>query len=287
MTAILFGAAGQDGRYLSGKLSRAGMDVVSVTRDGERQTDLTDFAQVAALIKAEQPAYIFHLAANSTTRHDAWQAHLGTISTGSLHILEAVKQFAPSARVFLSGSGLQFKNTGLPIHETDPFDATSLYAVSRIHTVYAARYYRSLGIRVYIGYFFNHDSPYRTARHINRKIIDTVQRIAAGSKERLEIGDVTVQKEFGFAGDIVNGIMTLVDQEAVFEAVIGTGKAHAIAEWLDICFALHGLHWQDHVDPVPGFTAEYRVLVSNPATILSLGWIPETDIHSLAKMMNA
>jgi GDPmannose 4,6-dehydratase len=286
MTAIIWGAGGQDGRYLTTLLEQQGIHVIGITRNSDPATPITQYDTVAALIRDTTPAYIFHFAADSTTRHDAWPQHLDTISLGSQHLLEAVKAYSPDTKVFLSGSGLQFENTGAPIHETDPFAPTSLYAVSRIHTVYAARYYRSLGIRVYMGYFFNHDSPYRTARHINRKIIDTVQRIAGGSDERLFIGDVTVQKEFGFAGDIVQGVMTLVQQDGVYEAVIGTGKAYPISDWLHICFDRYGLRWQDHTDPVPGFKSEYRILVSNPATLMGLGWQPQTDIYSLAKMMS-
>src|SRR4029079_12519546 len=114
------------------------------------------------------------------------------------------------------------------ISETDPFEASSIYAVNRIHTVYAARYYRALGVKAYVGYFFNHDIPLRSERHINKKIIEAAKRIAAGSKEKLEIADVNVKKEFGFAGDIVKGIWSLVDQDTVPEAMIGTGKAYAI-----------------------------------------------------------
>jgi GDPmannose 4,6-dehydratase len=287
MTAIIFGAKGQDGIYLTALLNEKGITVTGIDRaTGNAGMSVSNFEQVCDLVKKQQPAYIFHLAANSTTRHTAWEENHATISTGSLNILEAVNLYAPHAKVFLSGSGLQFVNTGQPINEKCDFSATSMYAVSRIHTTYAARYYRSRGLKVYMGYFFNHDSPYRTERHINKKIIETVKRIANGSNEKLQVGDLNVKKEFGYAGDIVKAICTLVEQENVFEAVIGTGKAHAIEEWVDICFSLYGLRWQEHVEALPGFTSEYGILVSDPALIRSLGWSPETDIHSLARKMN-
>jgi GDPmannose 4,6-dehydratase len=286
MTAIIFGARGQDGIYLTQLLNEKKYDVVAIDRDNAA-INAGNFENICDLVKKQQPAYIFHFAANSTTRHDAWQENHETISTGTLNILEAVKLYSPATRVFLPGSGLQFKNEGNPIKETDSFDASSIYAVSRIHTVYAARYYRGLGLKVYTGYFFTHDSPYRTERHINKKIIATVQRIAAGSAEKLLIGDLSVKKEFGFAGDIVKAIWTLVGQDEIFETVIGTGVAHAIEEWVDICFSMYGLDWKNFVEPIPGFVPEYKILVSDPGTIFSLGWKPQTDIHSLAKMMNA
>jgi GDPmannose 4,6-dehydratase len=282
MTAIIFGAKGQDGIYLTELLSANGYKVIGISRDGIKISDLN---AVSDIVKKEQPQYIFHLAANSTTRIEAWQENHETICTGSLNILEAVRLHAPATKVFLSGSGLQFENTGAPINETFAFFAGSAYSVSRIHSVYAARYYRSLGVKAYVGYFFHHDCPYRSERHINKKIAATVKRIANGNGEKLSVGDLSVQKEFGFAGDIVKGIIQLVQQDDIFEVVIGTGKAYSIQEWVDICFTLVGLKWQDHTETVSGFQSEYPRLVSDPATIMALGWKPTTDIQSLAKMM--
>jgi GDPmannose 4,6-dehydratase len=286
MKAIIWGANGQDGYYLSALLKQDDYEVIGVSKDDVANVNIVNYEQVGKLIMQIQPDYIFHLAANSTTRHYAWKENHETISTGSLNILEAVKEFSPHTKIFLSGSGLQFENIGNPISETDSFQAGSIYAVSRIHTVYAARYYRSLGVNVYVGYFFNHDSPLRSERHINKKIIETAKKIAAGSKEKLEIGDMRVMKEFGFAGDIVKGVWTLVKQDKVTEAVIGTGKAHTIEEWINICFSDQGLDWKEHVVQTENFVSDYKVLVSNPALINSIGWKHETDIRALVKMMS-
>lgn len=285
MKAIIWGANGQDGYYLSSLLQQQGVEVVPVTRSPQMQIEITNYDEVVAFIRHHQADYLFNFAADSTTRHDAWQNNHDTISTGTLHILEAIKEHSPGTRVFLSGSGLQFRNNGLPINEKDAFDVTSIYAVARIHMTYLARYYRRFGLKIYVGYFFNHDSPRRSDRHINKKIIDVAQRIANGSTEKLSIGDVTVRKEFGFAGDIVKAVWTLVQQETVQEAVIGTGNAYAIADWLQICFSKYGLQWQDHVVAAEQFTPEYKVLVSDPSTIKGLGWEPETTIEGLANLM--
>lgn len=284
MNAVIWGANGQDGFYLSELLRQQGLDVVAL---GRTDADISNYDNVAAIIKKQQPGYLFHLAANSTTRHSAGRENHDTIATGSFNILEAVKEFSPATRVFLSGSGLQFRNTGDPINEQAPFDATSLYAASRIYSTYLARYYRKLGVKAYMGYFFNHDSPRRSERHINKKIIEAAKKIAAGSGEKLEIGDVEVKKEFGFAGDIVKAVWTLVQQDNVHEAVIGTGKAYSIADWLHICFSKYGLNWKDHVTTNSQYIPEYKILVSDPATIFSLGWRPEVDIEGLANLMEA
>jgi GDPmannose 4,6-dehydratase len=286
MNAIIFGAGGQDGFYLSRLLTEKEIIVTGVSRsENFLQTDITNFNEVADLIRENKPDYIFHLAANSTTRHDVWKENHDIISTGSLNILEAVRNRSPHTKVFLSGSGLQFKNSGNPIKETDPFEATSQYAVSRIHSVYAARYYRSLGIKAYVGYFFNHDSPMRTAKHISKKITETVKRIQSGTEEKLEIGDISVRKEWGYADDIVKGIFTLVEQENIFEAIIGTGEAYSIEQWLEICFSFIGKKWREYVIESKNFVPEYKTLVSDPTLIKSLGWQPEVSFSELAKIM--
>lgn len=286
MKAIIWGASGQDGYYLSQLLSSEGVDLVNISRStGFLHLNITDWNDVSELIQLHQPDYIFHLAARSTTQHFAWEENHHTISTSTLYLLEAVRLFSPGTKIFLSGSGLQFKNDGRPIKESDPFDATSIYAVSRIHTVYAARYYRKLGLKVYIGYFFNHDSPLRSDKHISRMITDAVKRIASGQTEKISIGDMSVRKEWGFAGDIVKAVWTLVRQDSVFEATIGTGKAYSIGDWIRACFEYIGLDPAGHVEEVKGFTPEYKILVSDPATLFSLGWRPEVSFRDLAKMM--
>jgi GDPmannose 4,6-dehydratase len=287
--ALIFGASGQDGHYLS-KLCRAkGITPLGVSRSGSAiQGDVGDFAQVEALVRFHTPAYVFQLAAASTTRHEALFENHRAIATGALNVLEAVKRHTPAARVFLAGSGVQFENTGAPISERSPFDPTSPYAVARIHSVYAARYYRSLGVAAYVGYLFHHESPLRKPGHVSKKIALAARRIAAGSSERLELGDLAVEKEWTYAGDVAHAILTLVEQDQVHEATIGSGETHSIREWVERCFQLAGRDWRQHVTVRLGFVPEYRRLVSDPTTMHSLGWHPETSFEDLArKMMEA
>jgi GDPmannose 4,6-dehydratase len=282
--AIIFGAAGQDGQYLSALLEEKGYEVTGISSNDTR-ADITRMDTVLDLVRTEQPAFIFHLAANSTTKHEAMFGNHAVIATGTLNILEAVKDHSPHTRVFISGSGLQFKNEGNPIKETDPFEARDPYSVSRIQSVYAARYYRNLGLKTYFGYFFNHDSPLRTERHMTKKIAEAAKRIGTGSGEKLPIGDLDAVKEYAFAGDIVKGIWTLVNQEQVTEANISSGKGYPIRDWLDLCFSSIGKNWKDYVTDIPGFKPAYDRLVSDPSRILSLGWKPEVDITQLAQLM--
>ncbi|MFV0607073.1 MAG: GDP-mannose 4,6-dehydratase [Niabella sp.] len=288
MKAIIFGISGQDGYYLSSILQAANIEVIGVSRrkDYGIQGNVGDYAFVAELIKQHQPDYIFHLAANSVTVHHVQFENHETISTGTLNILEVVYKHSPATKVFLSGSAVQFQNNNAPINEQTPFAALSAYAVARIQSVYAARYYKSLGIKAYVGYFFNHDSPLRHEKHINKQIVDAVLRMQQGSDEVMEIGNWNVKKEFNYARDCMQAIWTLVNQESVFEAVIGSGQAYTIRQWIEICCNEAGIPLAvNQFVQSEKFKAEYKILVSNPALIKSLGWKPEVDIKELAKMM--
>lgn len=285
--AIIFGANGQDGHYLKLLLKSHHIQVIEVSRSGAGiRGDIGIFPFVEEIIKNNQPKYIFHLAANSTTRHNALFNNHEAISTGTLNILESVKLYCPAALVFLSGSAMQFKNEGLPINELTEFEASSPYSIARIQSVYAGRYYRkAFGLKVYVGYFFNHDSPLRTENHVNQKIVRAVQRIEKGSAEKLELGNIEVHKEFNFAGDVVNAIWALVNQQVIFEAVIGSGDAFSIKEWVKYCFEKINRNWEDFVVIKDAYIPEYQMLVSDPVLIKRLGWEPNTNFYQLADMM--
>ncbi|MGY8656419.1 MAG: GDP-mannose 4,6-dehydratase [Verrucomicrobiia bacterium] len=285
MAALIFGSNGQDGEYMRATLKRNGVDAIGVSRrNADIVGDIQDRDLVSSTVKEHQPDFIFHFAADSTTRHDAlWNNH-AAICTGSLNVLEAARRHSPTSRIFLSGSALQFENHGKPIDESAAFSANSPYAVSRIHSVYAARYFRSLGVNAYVGYFFNHDSPRRQARHIAAKIAHYCRHFAT-QREKLKIGDVSVRKEWTYAGDVVEAIWTLVNQDQIFECVIGSGEDHSIAEWLEACFSIIGEDWRSHVITDTNFKPDYRSLVSNPKLIKSLGWTPSVSLQELANMM--
>lgn len=287
MNAIIFGANGQDGYYLSKLLAAQNVNPVGVSRKGNGIIgDVSDTGFAESVIKKYQPHYIFHFAARSTTRHDALFENHQSISTGTLNILESARLYSPHSKIFLSGSAMQFRNEGQPINEHTAFEASSPYSVARIQSVYAGRYYsRAFGMKVYTGYFFNHDSPLRSEQHVNQKIAKGVLRIANGSGEKLELGNISVKKEFGYAGDAVKAVWKLVTQDNISEAVIGTGKAYAIEEWLAYCFKKVNRNWQDFVTLKQDFVPEYDTLVSDPQVIKNLGWQPEVDFYQLADMM--
>ena len=286
--AIIFGGSGQDGVLLTEFLRKKGLNVVSVSRSmaGAPSGNVADYEFVSRVIRGEKPDFIFHFAANSSTKHDFLFENHAAISTGTFNILEAVRLYCPSCKVFLSGSAMQFLNRGLPINESTPFEGNSPYSVARIQSVYAARYYRNaFNLKVYVGYLFHHDSPLRNEQHINQKIISVIKAINSGQELRLEVGNVNVMKEFNYAGDVVRAMWVLINQDDIYEAVIGSGKAHSIKEWLEYCFGKFNMNWQDYVDAKPDFKSEYEILVSDPSLIKMLGWQPQVDFHGLANLM--
>ncbi|MGN6491681.1 MAG: GDP-mannose 4,6-dehydratase [Agriterribacter sp.] len=286
-SAVIFGSNGQDGYYLGELLSNAAIKLINVSRNNASICGtVSDYNFVKNVIKENSPDYVFHFAARSSTKHEFLFENHETISTGTINILESVRLFSPSTRVFISGSAMQFKNKGYPIDENTEFEASSPYSIARIQSVYAARYYgQRFGIKVFIGYFFNHDSPLRSEHHINQKIVRAAQRIASGSNEKLILGNIEVQKEFNYAGDTVDAVWKLVNQDTVTEAVIGSGKAYAIKRWLEYCFALKNLEWEKYVELQSDFAPEYAILVSRPNLIRGIGWMPKMDFYQLANMM--
>lgn len=289
MKVLIFGINGQDGHYLRNICTRNSIEVIGVSRSqGDWiKGSVADLELVTELVKKHKPDYIFHLAANSTTHHSALFENNETISIGTINILEAVYRNSPFSKVFLSGSALQFENVGKPISELDNWSASSSYSVARIHSVYLGRYYRNLGIDVYVGYFFNHDSPLRSERHMSQKIAQAVKRISKGSNEILEIGNMKIKKEYTFAGDIAEAIWLLVNNKFnIYECVIGSGKAYSIEDWLNLCCEKYNIEPTRIVSSLEMFVPEYNILVSDPRLLLSLGWKQTIEIDELAALMS-
>jgi GDPmannose 4,6-dehydratase len=242
---------------------------------------------VEHVIQEVRPDYVFQLAAESRTSHDALFANHQAIADGAVNILEAAYRHVPQARVLLASSGLQFVNRGQPIHETDPIAAESPYAAARIYATYLARYYRQrMGLRTYVAYLFHHESPARSARHTSKMIAVAAAQAAQGlGGGHISLGDISVEKEWAFAGDIAEGMVWLAVQDRVSEAVVGTGEGYTIRDWADACYACVGLDWRCYVSTQQGFVPEYPRLVSDPRTLLGLGWQPRVSMTGLAQIM--
>lgn len=283
---VILGSSGQDGPFVEAVCHKRGALVSGYSRRTDPPCDISDFASVERVIRDCRPDFVFQLAAESRTAHDALFDNHGAIAGGALNVLEAVRLHAPRARVLLAGSGLQFRNVGQPIHESDPFEAASPYAAARIYATYLARYFREkMGVATYVAYLFHHESPARSERHTSKMIAMAAAHAERHNEACLELGDVNVEKEWAYAGDIAEGMVRLILQEEVSECVVGTGEGRSIRDWLQACYQQAGLDWREHVTIKPGFVAEYPRLVSNPETIRRLGWRPALDFNGLAKLM--
>lgn len=290
--AIIFGANGQDGHYLSELCAGQGYDVTRVSRSKESGTgyvrgDVAIQGQVWTLIDALQPDFIFNLAANSTTDANVLPENHRTIGDGTLNILRTVYQVSPQTKVFLAGSCLQLENDGRPLSEDNPLVAGSGYAAVRNYSLFLGRYYRSLGLKAYFGFFFHHESPFRKDRHVSRIIAGAARKAAAGDAVMLEMDDLNACREWTFAGDMVEAIWALVNQDNLFEACLGTGHPRTVAEFAQACFSAVGLNWTDHVTERPDMVNGRRAkqISANPGLIRSLGWKAKMGLEELAKIM--
>jgi GDPmannose 4,6-dehydratase len=287
--AIIFGSNGQDGYYLNKFLLKKNVLVTNVSRNNsDFNGDIGNLDFVENLIKIIQPDYIFHFAAISSTSHEYLYDNHNAISIGTINILNSVNKFSKKTRVFISGSALQFKNNGSKINEQSEFDYTSCYAVERIYSVHLSRYFREkFNLKIYIGYLFNHDSILRSNKHINKKISNAVLNFHKGINDKILIGDLNIIKEFNFAGDIVEAIWILVNQNKIFEAVIGSGLGYSIRNWIEECFNYIGIKFveEKHVLIDSSFKPTYNSLVSDPTKIVSIGWKPNVNFKQMVKLM--
>ncbi|MFM7640280.1 MAG: GDP-mannose 4,6-dehydratase [Cyanobium sp.] len=153
-------------------------------------------------------------------------------------------------------------------------------------SVYAARYFRRLGIKAYVAYLFHHDSPYRKPNHLTRVVVSQIKEVLAGKRDKITIHNPSYRKEWGYAKDIVRGIFTLASQDNVFEATIGTGVAHTIYDFHKECLEQSGLSIEANSEFLTLYKdSKIPHLVSDPQTINNLGWQHSTDLASLARIL--
>jgi GDPmannose 4,6-dehydratase len=286
--ALILGAAGQDGFYLEKLLTEAGVEAFCAARErqGYLPCDVGDFDQVLSLVKALRPNYLFHLAAVSSADHSALFPNERAIVDGTMHVLEAARQFAPSCRVFIAGSALQFKNCGSAIDENSPLSFSSAYAAQRNASVFMARYFReSFRMPVFVGYFFHHDSPRRSSQHMAQKIATAAKNASLGLEAKLEVEDWNFKKEWTYAGDAMEAVWAIVSQDSHYEFVIGSGIPYSIKEWAQECFSQVGKDYQNYITSRKNGPSE--TITCNPALLLSCGWKARVSFSELASMMVA
>ena len=306
--AIITGITGQDGSYLAELLLSKGYEVVGVVRRASapnfwriqhlldrvtlRPADLLDQLSLIRLVDDVRPHEFYNLAAMSFVPA-SWDQPMLTgefNAQGVTRVLEAIRQVDQKIRLYQASSSEMFgKVREVPQNELTPFHPRSPYGVSKAFAHYITVNYReSYDLFAVSGMLFNHESPRRGLEFVTRKVTDGVARIKLGLTDTLGLGNLDAHRDWGFAGDYVNAMWLMLQQERADDFVIATGISHSVRDLVEVAFAHVGLDWRKHVrlDPKMIRPAEVEHLIGDSAKARALlGWQPSVDFTSLVRMM--
>lgn len=268
-TALICGISGQDGAYLAKLLCDKGYQVVGTSRDAQISSfsnlkklgikeeiklvsmSLTDFRSVLQVLSRTQPDEIYNLAGQSSVglSFDQPVETLESIATGTLNLLEAIRFIDAPIRFYNAGSGECFGETSdAGADESTPFRPRSPYAVAKSTAFWEVANYRdAYGLFACSGILFNHESLLRPERFVTQKIVQAVKRIANGSKEQLRLGNLLIQRDWGWAPEYVEAMYLMLQQDAPDDFVIASGESYSLEQFVSKAFATAGLDWQDYV----------------------------------------
>jgi GDPmannose 4,6-dehydratase len=306
--ALITGITGQDGSYLAEFLLEKGYEVCGMTRRAstenverighllERVTliqgDLLDPHSLDAAVREAQPQEVYNLAAQSFVP-TSWNQPVLTAeftAVGVTRMLEAIRSVDPEIRFYQASSSEMFgKVREVPQTELTPFHPRSPYGVAKVYGHYITVNYReSYDLFAVSGILFNHESPRRGLEFVTRKISDGVARIKVGLAEELRLGNLDAKRDWGFAGDYVEAMWLMLQQDEPSDYVVATGEEHSVQEFVDLAFERAELDRERHVLQDPQFfrPAEVDHLVGDPSKARSqLGWDPQTSFRALVEMM--
>lgn len=306
--ALITGLTGQDGSYLAEMLLDKGYEVYGLMRRSSSETteridhyvdrvrivggDLLDSTSLLDAVEESDADEVFNLAAQSFV-HDSWKepVYTGDVDAlGVTRLLEAIRRVKPAARFYQASSSEMFgKVAETPQSETTPFHPRSPYGVAKVYGYHITVNYReSYGMHASNGILFNHESPRRGIEFVTRKITDGVARIKAGKATELRLGNTDAKRDWGFAGDYVEAMWLMLQQDAPGDYVVATGETHTVQEFVEIAFARAGLDWERHVVRDERFMrpAEVELLLGDPSKARrELGWEPKVAFRELVEMM--
>lgn len=307
-TAIITGITGQDGSYLAELLLKKGYKVVGVARrsstvNNERikhildditvvQGDLQDQGSLLSLLEEHKPTEVYNLAAQSFVP-TSWNqpALTGDITAlGVTRLLEAIRFVNPKIRFYQASSSEMFgKVLEVPQQEETPFYPRSPYGVAKVYGHWITVNYReSFDMFATSGILFNHESPRRGLEFVTRKISDAVAQIKLGKSKELRLGNLEAQRDWGFAGDYVEAMWLMLQQDHPDNFVIGTGETHSVREFCQIAFSHVDLDFKKYVVQDEKFyrPAEVDLLISDPTKARNmLKWEPAVSFKELVTMM--
>ena len=315
--ALITGITGQDGSYLADFLLAKGYDVHGVVRRSStfntgriqhiyedvhepdarlhlHYGDMTDELGLERLLDRIRPDEIYNLAAQSHVRvsfdHPIYSVDV--VAMGTLRLLEAVRnvQIEKETRFYQASSSEMYgKALVSPQNEDTPFNPMSPYACGKVFCHYALNNYReAYGLHASSGILFNHESPRRGETFVTRKITRGLARIVAGIEDKLYLGNIDAQRDWGFAGDYVEAMWLMLQQDEPDDYVIATGEVHSVRDLLTESFSLVGLDWQDYVEIDPRYFRPSEVdFLHGDATKAreKLGWKPKINFQELVRMM--
>jgi len=306
--ALITGITGQDGSYLAELLLSKGYTVFGLTRRSSTNVtgrishimdrievlsgDLIDLSSLEEAVRISAPDEIYNLGAQSFV-HSSWGQPIATADftgVGVVRMLEAVRRHAPKARFYQASSSEMFgKVQAVPQCEETPLYPRSPYGVAKVYGHWITINYReSYGLHASSGILFNHESPRRGLEFVTRKITYHVALIKHGLATEVRLGNLDARRDWGYAGDYVEAMWLMLQQDAPGDYVISTDETHSVREFAEIAFARAGLDWQAHVKVDEKFyrPAEVELLVGKSAKARkALGWTPKTDFKGLVHMM--
>ncbi len=307
-TAIITGITGQDGSYLAEFLLAQGYDVVGMVRRSSTVTfqrikhiqdditiiqgDLHDQSSLVDVIERHRPDEVYNLAAQSFVP-TSWNQPVLTgevTALGVTRLLEAIRLINPQTRFYQASSSEMFgKVREVPQNESTPFYPRSPYGVAKVYAHWITVNYReSYDLYAVSGILFNHESPRRGLEFVTRKISYGVARIKLGLTNELRLGNLESRRDWGFAGDYVEGMWLMLQQGTPEDFVIGTGVTQSVRDLCDLAFSHVGLDYNDFVVQDPRFyrPAEVDLLVADPnKAVQDLEWQPKIGFEELIHLM--
>jgi GDPmannose 4,6-dehydratase len=306
--ALITGITGQDGSYLAELLLGKGYEVVGVVRRTSHHSyervehlldrievvaaDLLDQHSLTVVLQDTRPDEVYNLAAQSYVP-TSWTQPVLTgefTALGVTRILEAIRLVHPSARFYQASSSEMFgKVTETPQRESTAFYPRSPYGVAKVYGHWITVNYReSYGLYAVSGILFNHESPRRGIEFVTRKVTDGVARIKLGLASELRMGNLDARRDWGYAGDYVEAMWRMLQQDSPQDYVVGSGATHSVRELVELAFAHVGLDYRKYVVSDPRYyrPAEVDVLLADPSKARrELGWAPKVGFADLVTMM--
>jgi GDPmannose 4,6-dehydratase len=314
-SALITGITGQDGYHLAKLLHEKKYNVFGLIRGQQNpkkaeveknlpfvtliEGDLTDISSLMRAIELAEPTEVYNLAAISHVGYSFKDPMLTADVTGKgvLNILEAIRLFDKENKIrFYQAStsemfgGLDYNRPGKGYDEDALFHPRSPYGVAKLYGHWITKNYReSYNMHASCGILFNHEGPMRGLEFVTRKISNAVARISLGKQEYIELGNLEPKRDWGYAGDYVEGMWRMLQQDKPEDYVLATGETHSIGEFLDLAFKEVGINdWRPYVRQNPKFMrpADVDILLGNPTKAeKELGWKREVDFPGLVKMM--